>query len=298
MLTERSYFHGAAALINSLIRNGFTGDILVGYRGALPVWAADVARFEPAVRIRFVTIDGEWSLSNMKAHFMRRIATELIPDLTSLWYFDVDIVIKTGWQHFERWAEAGLVMVLDMAETYMPAHHVFRREWRAFAARAGYTCRDVAGYVNSGCVGIGSAQLAMVDIWCRLLEQLHAEGADMRQLVVRGGKPEFAKMDQDVLNAALMASDLPYSVLGTEAMDSFPSAEIMSHAMVFQKPWSRNYVLDAIKGFQPDPAHIAFWRYADGPIASFTPSEWRCKKAQLRIARLIGHARRRTVRDW
>lgn len=36
MLVEGHYFHGAAALCNSLLRNGFKGEIVVGYRGALP----------------------------------------------------------------------------------------------------------------------------------------------------------------------------------------------------------------------------------------------------------------------
>ena len=120
----------------------------------------------------------------------------------------------------------------------------------------------------------------------------------MTRLVDRSGKPEFAKMDQDILNAAVMATTSPFGVLGVEAMDAFPSAQIMSHAMVFAKPWVRNYIRDAIIGFQPDAAHLAFWRYADKPIASFTPTEWQRKMRILKVSRLIGHLRRRSLRDW
>jgi hypothetical protein len=117
-------------------------------------------------------------------------------------------------------------------------------------------------------------------------------------MVDRSGKPEFAKMDQDLMNAAVMATQTPYGVLGVEAMDAFPSAQIMSHAMVFDKPWIRNYIRDAIIGYQPDPAHLAYWSYADGPIRSFTAAEWRRKKIILKITRLLGYIKRRTVRDW
>ena len=120
----------------------------------------------------------------------------------------------------------------------------------------------------------------------------------MGRMVNRTGKPEYAKMDQDLLNAAVMATDTPYCVLGVEAMDAFPSANIMSNAMVFAKPWLRNYIRDALIGFQPDPAHKAFWAYADGPIQAFTAAEWRRKMAILRLTKLLGYFKRRTVRDW
>ena len=120
----------------------------------------------------------------------------------------------------------------------------------------------------------------------------------MSRMVNRTGKPEYAKMDQDLLNAALMATDTPYCVLGVEAMDAFPSASIMSHAMVFAKPWLRNYIRDALIGFQPDPAHKAFWHYANSPIRAFPAPEWRRKMLILRITKLLGYLKRRTVRDW
>ncbi len=305
MMAERSYFHGAAALSNSLVRNGFAGHIVVGYRGMLPVWEGPVQpapgpaqELAPGVDITFVEVTGDWHLSNQKPHFMLRIATEIYPDPASIWYFDVDIVIKTAWSSFTRWVEGGLVLVLDMAETFMPPSHVFRREWRALALRSGLGHRDVTGYFNGGCVGLPGHELGFLRAWARLLDGYAQDGADMTRMVNRTGKPEYAKMDQDLLNVAVMATDTPYGVLGVEAMDAFPSASIMSHAMVFDKPWSRNYIRDAIIGFQPDPAHLAYWSYADGPIRSFTAQEWQRKKRILKITRLLGYIKRRTVRDW
>ena len=305
MLAERSYFHGAAALANSLVRNGFEGHVIVGYRGALPDWDGPVRPapgaalpLAPGVDIQFVEVTKPWHLSNQKPHFMLRVLDELHPAPASIWYFDVDIVLKTQWSSFARWAQSGLVLVLDMAETFMPASHLFRREWRALAARAGLGYRDVNGYFNGGCVGVAGDAAGFLHAWVRLLDTYAADGADMSRMVNRTGKPEFAKMDQDLLNAAVQATDTPFGVLGIEAMDAFPSAQIMAHAMVFDKPWSRNYIRDAIIGYQPDPAHLAYWRYADGPIRSFTAAQWRRKMRVLKLTRLLGYIKRRTVRDW
>ena len=304
-LAEGSYFKGAAALANSLVRNGFAGHIVIGYRGGLPVWdgpvrprAGAAQTIAPGVDIRFLPVEGEWHLSNLKPHFLRRVVAEWPQGFASLWYFDVDIVLKTHWDAFARWSEAGLVLVLDMAETFMPPNHAFRREWRNLAERAGLGHRDVTGYVNGGCVGLGAGQVGFLQAWETLLDTYAADGADMRRMVNRTGKPEYAKMDQDLLNAAVMATDTPFCVLGVEAMDAFPSASVMSHAMVFAKPWVRNYIRDAIIGYQPDPAHKAYWFYADGPIRAFTPAEWRRKMLALRVTRLLGFLKDRTVRYW
>ena len=301
VLAEKSYFHGAAALINSLARNGFSGHVLVGYRGDLPAWARDVEKpgqsVVPGIIVRFVPVAGDWHLTNVKPQFMLRTFTEYCPEASVVWYFDADVVLKCAWSNFERWSRAGVVGVLDMAETYMPANHVFRREWRALIERVGLPCRDVKGYINGGCVGVERDSMEFLEVWHSLLEQRATEGAPMGQLLA-DGMPEFARMDQDLLNVAVMASTVPFSVLGTEAMENFPYGSIMAHAMMFRKPWQRNYFIDALKGFQPDRAHLAYWQYADGPIQSHSPVEWRRKRAIMRFTRWIGFFNRRSVRDW
>ena len=305
LLAEGTYFKGVAAFANSLLRNEFAGHIVVGTRGPLPRWEGGVTprpgpaqMLSPEISIQFLEVEGDWHLSNLKPHFMRRVAAELHPDLASLWYFDADIVIKTGWASFSRWVAGGMLLVLDMAETYMPAHHAFRLEWRSLAERAGLGYRAVDGYMNGGCVGVAAGHLGFLDAWGALLDTYAADGTDMTRMVNRSGKPEYAKMDQDLLNAAVMATDTPYCVLGIEAMDAFPSAEIMGHAMVFAKPWVRNYVRDALLGFHADHAHKAYWTYADGPVRAFTAAEWRRKMLVLRVAKLLGYLKWRSLRDW
>lgn len=80
-------------------------------------------------------------------------------------------------------------------------------------------------------------------------------------------KLAFSRLDQDVLNATIMATNMPIAVLGPESMGMFPwTNAVMLHAM-FQfrkKPWSRNYLLDAFLGFAPDRTYLAYWRFVDG----------------------------------
>jgi hypothetical protein len=296
MLAEGSYFHGAAALCNSLIRQRFTGLMVVFYRGCLPGWAG-CGQLTPRVSVRFVELDGVWHLTNLKPRIMQRIVRDY-PGFQTLYYFDVDIVITCAWDNFVRWARHGAVLCHDLSDTYMPANHVFRQEWQALAQRAGYQTRAITGYFNAGCIGLAPAHCSLLDVWARLIDLHAAEGADMTRVVAAGGPPEFAKMDQDLLNAALMASDVPLALLGKEAMGSFPHAPVMTHAMIFKKPWLRNYLLDALKGFPPGREDMAFWNNMEAPIATFSPGRLRRKRLELNLARLLGRIRRRSVITW
>jgi hypothetical protein len=296
VMAEGSYFHGVAALINSLVRNGFTGTVLVGYRGALPGWASGA--LPPQAEIRFLSLEQGWHLTNLKPRFLREALTRHCPEAESAWYFDADVVVMGPWRHFPRWAGAGVLAALDIADTFMPPAHAFRDAWRALAGRAGYTCRDVTGYANAGFLGVPRAHMRFLDVWDALLRRREAEGTDMSRLKMAEDWPEFMRADQDILNAAFMASDVPYRFLGVEALGRFPFAHLLGHMMVFDKPWRRRHIRDALKGFQPDHPERAFWRYADGPIRSFTAAEWRRKTLQRRIGRLIGYVHRRSLTEW
>ncbi len=92
-----------------------------------------------------------------------------------------------------------------------------------------------------------------------------------------------------MFNAALMAVDVPLAPVGPDAMDAlFPYNDDMAHAFRRQKPWTRDDVRDALRGFPPDKAHVAFWSYLDGPIRPFTAAEHRRRVRNLRLGRLIG----------
>jgi hypothetical protein len=105
------------------------------------------------------------------------------------------------------------------------------------------------------------------EVWASLMEELERENADMTKMKNWTGRREFARMDQDVLNATIMATDTPIALLGAEAMGWFPAAgEVMPHAMVHKKPWVRNYIFDALRGFPPDHIHRTYWQFVEGPI--------------------------------
>src|SRR5208282_258961 len=131
-----------------------------------------------------------------------------------------------------------------------------------------------------------------------LMEELEREGADMRKIKNWAGRLEFARMDQDVLNATIVATDTPIALLGSEAMGLFPWAgEVMPHAMFHQKPWARNYIFDALRGFPPNHTYRAYWKFVDGPIRPFGELELKRKKTAVAIARLIGLVHSRSYRD-
>ena len=305
-LAEGNYFYGVAALANSLVTAGFRGSILVGYRGDRPSWLeglekdlkVDAYLVTPEVRLEFIELPGTWHLSNQKPHFMMQIFFEVVPNAELVYFFDTDVVITCGWSTFARWAREGVVVALDMADTYMSPHHVYRRAWKALAATINRPCRDFTGYVNGGCVGINRQFVEFVAVWALLMEELERDKADMTKMKNWTGRREFARMDQDVLNTTIMATETPIALLGAEAMGWFPATgEVMVHAMLHKKPWVRNYILDALRGFPPDHINHTYWQFVEGPIRPFGEWQLRRKKAALKIARAIGLFRRRSLRD-
>jgi len=71
----------------------------------------------------------------------------------------------------------------------------------------------------------------------------------------------------------------------------------MPHAMFHQKPWARNYIFDALRGFPPDHTHRIYWKFVDGPIRPFGELELKRKKTAVAITRLIGFFHSRSFRD-
>jgi hypothetical protein len=305
-LAEGHYFHGVAALINSLARAGFKGTVVVGYRGQLPTWleaierepASDTYAVTQAVRLQLVEVTGPWHLNNCKPHFIGRVLFELHRQAELIYYFDTDIGVTHSWETFARWARSGVVLVLDVADSYMPPDHVYRRAWQALAARQNRECRAVTGYFNGGCVGIDRSNAEFVSVWSALMEELERDGADMRKMKNFTSKPEFSRMDQDILNATIMATRTPIALLGSESMGMFPwIGEIMPHAMWHRKPWKRNYIVDALRGYPPGRVHLAYWEFVDGPLRPFTGFELMRKRFQVSLGRIIGLIHTRSFRD-
>lgn len=305
-VAENSYFHGVAALLNSLVHANFEGTLVVGYRGKRPSWlnnlkedsAPRTYEVTPSVRLQLIEVTSSWHLNNYKPYLLCQCLFDLHPKAEVVYYFDTDIVVTHNWNVFAEWAHLGVVAVLDIADTYMSPYHPYRRAWEALAARRNRKCRDFTGYVNGGCVGISRAHADFAVVWSELMEELQQDGADMSKIRNPASKLEFARMDQDMLNATIMATDLPLVVLGIEAMGSFPwVGSVMLHALWRKKPWQRNYIVDALRGFPPDRAHQGYWRFVNGPIHPFSRLELLRKRTGLRLGRLLGLLHMRSHRD-
>jgi hypothetical protein len=296
-----------AALANSLDRAGFKGSIVVGYRGIRPAWleglekdsTLDAYLVTSEVHLQLIEIPGAWHLANHKGHLIKQIFDEILPSADLVYFFDTDILITHRWSTLAAWARNGVVVVLDMADTYMSPHHVYRRAWQALAAKTNRQCREFTGYVNSGCVGIKRQFAEFAEVWALLMEELEREGADMSKIKNwTTGRLEFSRMDQDVLNATIMATDTPIALLGAEAMGWFPgTGEVMPHALLHKKPWVRNYIFDALRGFPPDRVNRTYWQFVEGPIRPFSEWDLKRKKTALTIAHLIGLFHTRSYRD-
>ncbi len=305
-LAEGHYFHGVAALTNSLVRAGFEGVVVVGFRGDQPRWLKEFP-FEPtlgsyaithSVQLRLIEVSEHWHLNNRKPGFIENLLFEIYPESEFVFYFDTDIVIKHSWRSFEQWARRGVLLALDPADTFMLPHHAYRGAWRDLAARQNRACREVTGYFNGGCVGILREFADFARVWSGLMAELERDGVDMDKMKNNKVRLEFSRMDQDVLNATVMATEIPIASLGPEAMGMFPwVGTVMPHAMWAHKPWRRNYIVNSLRGFPPGPAHRAYWEFVDGPIRPFDEFALARKRAQLRTGQLISLLHSRSFRD-
>jgi hypothetical protein len=302
-VAEGTYHFGVAALANSLYRHGYRGRLWVGYRGKLPDWAKDAAGagfwHELSVaddfKVCFVPTPGPWHLANTKPAFLRRILEDLAPDASAAFYFDSDIVIRCAWGFFTEWTDHGIALIQDMWDPGMLPTHLFKRRWRHHAERLGYRCRDVTGYFNSGFAGVKRTDIGFLSIWEDLLKSIPAAGGDLDRIKLDDPNHLFYKMDQDALNAAILASPAPLVTGGQEMMEIYPWGEVMAHAMHFKKPWKRSYIWDALNGFPPGRPHLAYWRNVDGPIAPYSGLTRLVKRLDVGGARIIGRLHHRSL---
>jgi hypothetical protein len=302
-VAEGTYHFGVAALCNSLHRQGFRGQVWVGWRGPLPEWAtaADGAGpwkelvVDDEFSVRFVAMDGSRHLANCKPAFFRRVLDELAPEATALFYFDSDVVVRGRWEFFEEWITHGIALLQDVWDPAMLPSHIFKKRWKAHATRLGYQCRDVAGYYNSGFVGLRREDAGFVEVWEDIVASIPSVGGDLHAIKLADPNHLFYKMDQDALNVAVLAANIEIATGSREMMEIFPWSAVIAHAIDFKKPWKRNYLLDAAQGFPPGRPHLAYWQNVDGPIRAYSRGKLAMKRVEVGMARVIGRAHHRSL---
>ncbi len=315
-LFERDYHHGLAVLVNSLVRNGFAGTVVAGYRGPLPPWASGAApvpggrasgrrilQISGAVAIHFWRLDTPAHFTNFKPDFMLQVLDDPEISADPLFYLDPDIVLVTPWQYLQEWSSCGVALCEDVNSPLM-SEHPRRVGWRRHFAQQGIALQyRHHEYVNGGCVAVRPSARAFLECWRRLLgfvtEAVGGPGAAKIEggvrLLDKGFASCFDCSDQDALNAAIEACpDHRYSILPRSAMGFEPGELVLPHAIGGLKPWRRRYLRDALLGRVPGAADKAYWQFADAPIRSMSRTRRRLRAGAQLIASAIGRVYRRT----
>jgi hypothetical protein len=301
-LFERDFHFGVGALVNSLYAHGYRGLVYAGYRGQPPPWARaasgpgaeDVSWSVDGLEIRFVPVRTRRHLTNFKPDFMRMIWDEQCPDARLLFYFDPDIVVQCRWSFFEEWAEKGVALCEEITNGNMPRNHPIRLAWLDLLDGAGMRCvRPVDRYYNGGFIGLRRDSDELLSVWARLMDALEENHVAVERMMPGDRSDPFYATDQDMLNAAVMASDAPLSTIGPEGMGFVPGGFTMLHAVGTPKPWRQRMTLDALRGRGPGNADKGFWRYTQGPVPLYSSPRRAIKLLDLKIGAAIGRVLRR-----
>lgn len=313
-LFEGHYHHGVAALANSLYRQGFRGDIYVGYRGDLPPWASNASRcavghwihaaalqVAEGLTLLFLPLTTKHHLTNYKPDFMLELLQGPAAKCEAIFYFDPDIVVVDSWTYFCDWISCGIAVCEDL-NSPVSENHPRRVGWRRFYGYDGakLNCKS-AVYVNAGILGVQSTDAGFLRLWSSFCERMGDVIGGLSVTSIEGGNAYtcqgfahcFDIADQDALNATIEAYSAQASVLGQEAMGFKPGKALALHAVGAGKPWKRSFLLDGGRGRSPRQVDWEFWRHTDYPIRSFPAYIAMGKAAAIKIASLIGRFYRR-----
>jgi hypothetical protein len=235
-LFEGDYHFGLAALINSLVRNGFQGCIAVGYRGALPPWidqlkpingaaAAGSVGYEicPGVRTEFIPLDTAVHFTNLKPEFMRQMIRER-KDCKYIWYFDPDIVVRCAWSFYVHWVRHGVALCEDVNGS-LPENHPLRYRWMELVSPAGLKSpQPLSKYYNGGFIGMPTSCSGFLDLWQDVTRIAESVGFDVRGFGTGDRTNPFFRADQDTLNITAMFTKHPLTTIGARG-DGVPSGK-------------------------------------------------------------------------
>lgn len=292
ILSEGDHHIGVGVLINSLCRNGYQGSIWVGFRGFPPEWASAKARDPEGwaicrnVTVHLFEMKAETHLAQQKPQFMLELR-KLAPDAQLLFYCDTDIVLKGDWKLLEEWSSRGCLVVEHA--TRLSRFHPDRQIWAAQAQKCGYqVVRPLDEYINSGFIGLPCDQLEILHVWRKLLSSLQTDGYDWKGWHNYPSGSPWKLMDQATLNAALMVTDVPLSILDPSAMDFAKDGFLLSHSAGNGKPWRGGFLRSALRGIPPQKPMEIWLNYLDGPMPALSAFAIRKLRISCRLASFIG----------
>jgi hypothetical protein len=265
---------GVGALANSLYRAGFRGTLVVGYRGDLPAWVpraqatASEWQVAPGFQLVFSKLPEGAGIHQLKPYAMIRVLDELAPAADRIFFFDADVIVLAKWPYFEALVEEGVALVIDHWFSRVAMAHPWRRAWAKLCTDAGFTVRPDEDYYGSAFCGVSRRYRAIIDAWWRLTLVLQEQRPEIAPCLKPGDRmtDPFHGTDQDLLAAAVMATEVPICPLGPEAFGFTGSPNTMLHPMV-EKPWRRSALVQLVgRGHRPDLYARNYWRYLDAPI--------------------------------
>ncbi len=309
-LFEGSYHLGLAALVNSLLKKGFEGNIYAGYRGAVPSWAleaesnselgydgATTLRFENGNCLHFIPLTTDYHFTNYKPDFMLELWNGPAQNVEAMVYMDPDIVVIEAWKIFEFWMESGVALCEDV-NSPVAMNHPRRIGWRKYFGSKGVSLEfKEAFYVNGGFVGLKKRDIAFVEAWKKNQELMSDAIGGLKRSSLAGKQLDaestgvfapFGKTDQDALNATIESCSIPASIAGKEAMGFISGKALLPHALGVPKPWDNNPLKRSFQCVTPRLVDKEYWNYANGEIQPFSQSKVNRLKKYTQLAAFIG----------
>lgn len=289
-LAQTDYLKGASALYNSLIRNGFEGLFVIGFRNRSLLPSSVLRALEKrGSRVQLIELDTHLHFANYKPTFMQQVLTSY-PDCTSITYMDPDIVLTSPCNWILSWCEGGPSACADV-NWWMPSQHPTRRQWIKLTGL--HVNHQLEIYFNGGFLSLRHEDRDFLKLWEHLIYQyggtnnpLDGKG-DLVNWRKGGRWLPFMSPDQDALNIALMTWEGSITALGPDEM-GFAATGNIPHATGENKPWLRNFLIDALLGLPPRLSDKAYWSYAGHPIAVASKTTLWFKEIELSIASFIG----------
>ena len=291
-LCEGHYHFGVAAMVNSLARIDFKGNVSIYLKGDLPPWTRQLTPQG----------DGVFQIGDITLNFIPTEATRHFgyhkpfvaleefrrhPDCEAVICVDPDIVFLAPWDFFEGWLKAGLALCLDCSFPFVSQHHPWRTAWTDLVRRGiGREPKAMEHYANSGFVGITRNNIEFLDQWVAITKTFEADGGNTETFDQEHRyKPVVG--DQDLMAATLMGWDGKISFLGLEGMGFTGYNIYLSHDTGQPKPWIRPYLWHALGGVAPTPAASHYFKYANAPIAPYSAWQFSLRKTRFRLAQVI-----------
>jgi len=302
-LFEGHYHHGGATLINSLYVNGFRGDVYVGYKGELPIWATSAKRNSllnwkggktiniiKELDVHFLPVTSDYHMTNYKPDFILDLWKGPAKEKEGIIYFDPDIVIKCQFTFYEKWIQQGVALVHEITANDMPYNNPIRDMWKKIIEENQEKVNhQLTSYINAGFFGLVKEHIHFINMFSKFTHLANKKyHVNLSNFDFTSRTDPFFANDQDILNITAMCTTVPLSEIGPEGMDFIHGGFTMSHATGKPKPWVKHFISNSIKANPPSLADKAFWNYVGFPIKTMTNAVEKQKKLSIKIASFVG----------